>query len=46
MIESWSAKADSAFNRTIVELKHDSLSDNRRISPSFNRTIVELKLQI
>ncbi len=32
-----------AFNRTIVELKYNSLIAITTAMPSFNRTIVELK---
>ena len=34
----------SAFNRTIVELKHTSIASSLLRAVTFNRTIVELKL--
>ena len=44
MVRRQFEQTGKSFNRTIIELKHNSFNFERTIEGAFNRTIIELKL--
>ena len=43
MVRRQFEQTGKSFNRTIIELKHNSFNFERTIEGAFNRTIIELK---